>query len=181
LHPEKYWQRQRPMQGGARAVSGRDKIEVHTSARPRSNLQFIYVNDCSITRSIAGRLSVLCIGQWRRAAPARSWPEGHCDHAAAARSSLSAPRITIFSASSVSGRCSAFASSHGARIHTSRSSSVVRTTFQTQSPQRETMQSFDVGDRGAWLQLDQPETARASDMAPCARNCILMASSCIQR
>src|SRR5258707_10813978 len=55
LHPEKYWQRQRPMQGGARAVSGRDKIEVHTSARPRSNLPFIYVNDCSITRSIAGR------------------------------------------------------------------------------------------------------------------------------
>jgi hypothetical protein len=28
LHSEKYWQRQRPVQGGARAVSGRDKIEV---------------------------------------------------------------------------------------------------------------------------------------------------------
>jgi hypothetical protein len=58
---------------------------------------------------------------------------------------------------------------------------VEQSTFQTQSPQRETMQSFDMGDRGAWLQLGQPETARASDMAPCARNRILMASSCIQR
>src|SRR6478736_7316498 len=28
LHSEKYWQRQRPMQGGARSVSGRDEIEV---------------------------------------------------------------------------------------------------------------------------------------------------------
>jgi hypothetical protein len=35
-------------------------------------------------------------------------------HAAAARSSLSAPRMTILSASSGNGRCSAFASSHGA-------------------------------------------------------------------
>jgi hypothetical protein len=43
-------------------------------------------------------------------------------------SSLSAPRATIFSASSGNGRCSAFASSHGARIQTSRSSSVVRIT-----------------------------------------------------
>jgi hypothetical protein len=41
---------------------------------------------------------------------------------------LSAPRITIFSASSGNGRCSALASSHGARIHTSRSSSVVKIT-----------------------------------------------------
>src|SRR6478736_898699 len=36
--------------------------------------------------------------------------------------------MTILSASSGNGRCSAFASSHGARIHTSRSSSVVRIT-----------------------------------------------------
>src|SRR5882724_11113007 len=43
-------------------------------------------------------------------------------------SSLSAPRRTILSASSGNGRCSALASSHGARIHTSRSSSVVRIT-----------------------------------------------------
>jgi hypothetical protein len=49
------------------------------------------------------------------------------DHAAA-RSSLSAPRATILSASSASGLCNAFASSHGARIQTSRSSSVVRIT-----------------------------------------------------
>ena len=41
---------------------------------------------------------------------------------------LSAPRITIFSASSANGRCNTFASSHGARIQTSRSSSVVRIT-----------------------------------------------------
>ena len=54
--------------------------------------------------------------------------EGRRGHAAAARSSLSAPRMTILSASSGSGRCSALASSHGARIHTSRSSSVVRIT-----------------------------------------------------
>src|SRR6201982_3210239 len=47
---------------------------------------------------------------------------------AAALSSLSAPRITILSASSGNGRCKAFASSHGARIQTSRSSSVVRIT-----------------------------------------------------
>jgi hypothetical protein len=47
---------------------------------------------------------------------------------AASLSSLSAPRMTILSASSGSGRCNAFASSHGARIHTSRSSSVVRIT-----------------------------------------------------
>ena len=43
-------------------------------------------------------------------------------------SSVSAPRVTILSASSGNGRCSAFASSHGARIQTSRSSSVVRIT-----------------------------------------------------
>jgi hypothetical protein len=45
-----------------------------------------------------------------------------------ALSSLSSPRATIFSASSRSGRCNALASSHGARIQTSRSSSVVRIT-----------------------------------------------------
>jgi len=49
-------------------------------------------------------------------------------HAAAALSSLSAPRMTILSASSGNGRCKAFASSHGALIQTSRSSSVVRIT-----------------------------------------------------
>ena len=43
-------------------------------------------------------------------------------------SSFSAPRRTILSASSANGRCNAFASFHGARIHTSRSSSVVRMT-----------------------------------------------------
>src|ERR1700722_1783704 len=47
---------------------------------------------------------------------------------AAALSSLSAPRATIHNASSANGRCNAFASSQGARIHTSRSSSVVRIT-----------------------------------------------------
>jgi hypothetical protein len=45
-----------------------------------------------------------------------------------ATSSLSAPRATIFNASSGKGRRSAFASSHGARIQTSRSSSVVKIT-----------------------------------------------------
>jgi hypothetical protein len=50
------------------------------------------------------------------------------DHAAAARSSLSAPRATILRASSSNGRCNALASSHGARIQTSHSSSVVRIT-----------------------------------------------------
>jgi hypothetical protein len=49
-------------------------------------------------------------------------------HHAAARSSLSAPRITIRITSSDKGRCNAFASSHGARIQTSRSSSVVKIT-----------------------------------------------------
>jgi hypothetical protein len=49
-------------------------------------------------------------------------------HAAVALSSLSDPRATIFKASSVNGRCNAFASSHGARIQTSRSSSVVKIT-----------------------------------------------------
>jgi hypothetical protein len=49
-------------------------------------------------------------------------------HAVDALSSLSAPRATIRKASSGNGRCSAFASSHGARIQTSRSSSVVRIT-----------------------------------------------------
>jgi hypothetical protein len=38
------------------------------------------------------------------------------------------PRITNVTASSGSGRCNAFASSHGARIQTSRSSPVVRIT-----------------------------------------------------
>lgn len=47
---------------------------------------------------------------------------------AAALSSLSSPRMTIFSASLGKGRCSAVASSHGARIHTSLSSSVVKIT-----------------------------------------------------
>jgi hypothetical protein len=41
---------------------------------------------------------------------------------------LSTPRATIFNASSGSGRYNAFASSHGACIQTSRSSSVVRIT-----------------------------------------------------
>jgi hypothetical protein len=45
---------------------------------------------------------------------------------AAILSSLSAPRMTILSSSSGNGRCNAFASSHGARIQTSRSSSVVK-------------------------------------------------------
>src|SRR5229473_2985410 len=44
---------------------------------------------------------------------------------AAALSSLSAPRATILRPSSSNGRCSAFASSHGARIQTSYSSAVV--------------------------------------------------------
>ena len=48
--------------------------------------------------------------------------------AALATSSLSAPRMTIFGASSGNGRCSTLASSHGARIQTPRSSSVVRIT-----------------------------------------------------
>ena len=39
---------------------------------------------------------------------------------AAARSSFSAPRITILRTSSGNGRCAAFASSHGACIQTSR-------------------------------------------------------------
>ena len=47
---------------------------------------------------------------------------------AAALSSLSAPRATIFSALPGSGRRSALASSHGARNQASRSSSVVRIT-----------------------------------------------------
>jgi hypothetical protein len=47
---------------------------------------------------------------------------------AAALSSLSAPRATILIASSGKGRWSALASSHGARIQTSRSSSVIRMT-----------------------------------------------------
>ena len=47
---------------------------------------------------------------------------------AAALSSLSGPRARSSDASSGNGRCSAFASSHGARIQTSRSSSVVRIT-----------------------------------------------------
>jgi hypothetical protein len=42
--------------------------------------------------------------------------------------SLSAPLATIFIASSGNGRCNALASSHGARIQTSRSSSLVRIT-----------------------------------------------------
>src|SRR5258706_819489 len=50
------------------------------------------------------------------------------DHAAAARSSLSVPRATIVKSASGNGRCNALASSHGARIHTSYSSAVVRIT-----------------------------------------------------
>jgi hypothetical protein len=47
---------------------------------------------------------------------------------AADLSSFSAPRATILLASSGSGLCSALASSQGARIQTSRSSSVIRMT-----------------------------------------------------
>ena len=46
------------------------------------------------------------------------------NHAAAARSSLSAPRATILRASSGNGRCSALASFHGAGMQTSHSSGV---------------------------------------------------------
>jgi hypothetical protein len=49
-------------------------------------------------------------------------------HHAAALSSFSSPRITILSASSDTGRCSALAFSYGARIETSRSSGVVKIT-----------------------------------------------------
>jgi hypothetical protein len=52
----------------------------------------------------------------------------HLAHAAAARSSLTARAATIRNASLGNGRCNAFASSHGARIQTSHSSSVVRIT-----------------------------------------------------
>jgi hypothetical protein len=55
-------------------------------------------------------------------------PQDSFSGAAAALSSLSAPRATILSASPGNGRCNAFASSHGARIQTSHSSSVVRIT-----------------------------------------------------
>jgi hypothetical protein len=48
----------------------------------------------------------------------------YCRHAAAARSSLSAPRATILRASSGNGRCSALASFHGAGMQTSHSSGV---------------------------------------------------------
>lgn len=41
---------------------------------------------------------------------------------------LSVPRATMLGASSGNGGCGAFASSHRARIHTSRSSSLVRIT-----------------------------------------------------
>ena len=58
----------------------------------------------------------------------RNRNQAEVGHAAAARSSLSAPRMTIQSASSGTDRCNALASSHGARIQTSRSSSVVRIT-----------------------------------------------------
>src|SRR5450631_4595148 len=50
------------------------------------------------------------------------------DHAAAAWSSLSAPRATIIRSVSGRGRCNAFDSSQGARIQTSHSSLVVRIT-----------------------------------------------------
>src|SRR6516225_8736781 len=53
---------------------------------------------------------------------------GHELFHAAIRSSLSSLRMTILSASSGSGRCSALASSQGARIQTSCSSAVVRIT-----------------------------------------------------
>jgi hypothetical protein len=43
-------------------------------------------------------------------------------------SSLSTSRLTIINPSSGNGRCSVLASSHGARIQTSRSSSVVKIT-----------------------------------------------------
>src|ERR1700761_792494 len=65
-------------------------------------------------------------GQWDRILE-RSLPAARGLHAAAL-SSLSAPRATILSASSGNGRCSAFASSQGARSQTSRASSVVRIT-----------------------------------------------------
>ena len=51
---------------------------------------------------------------------------GGCRYAAV-RSSLSGPRIDLERIIG-NGRCRAFASSHGARIHTSRSSSVARIT-----------------------------------------------------
>jgi hypothetical protein len=71
---------------------------------------------CAIHLASALRLLLLEVASAKRAA------------VAAARSSLSAPRMTILSASSGNGRCSALASSHGARIHKSRSSSLVRIT-----------------------------------------------------
>jgi hypothetical protein len=57
----------------------------------------------------------------------RAFPPSISSHAVA-RSSLSAPRATILSASYDNGLCKVFASFQGARIHTSHSSCVVRIT-----------------------------------------------------
>jgi hypothetical protein len=62
--------------------------------------------------------------QWDRIVK-QSFPTALGPHAAA-RSSFSTPRATIFSAVSGNGRCRALASSHGPRIQTSRYSLVVR-------------------------------------------------------
>jgi hypothetical protein len=78
-------------------------------------------------RSSSGRLH----GSWsrsragaftRRSVTPDSWLH-FCGFHAAAQSSLSAPLATILSASSRRGLCSPLASSHGAHIQTSRSSS----------------------------------------------------------
>src|SRR3984893_5382617 len=68
-----------------------------------------------------------CLG-WGRNARQSGHRLHLTNHATAARSSLSTPRATIFRSASGEGRCSALASSHGARIQTSRSSWVVRIT-----------------------------------------------------
>ena len=68
----------------------------------------------------------------RRSATLLGYPSGtyvlQTKPLSVALSSLSGPRATILNASSAKGRCNASASSHGARIQPSRSSSVVMIT-----------------------------------------------------
>src|SRR5207244_370462 len=99
----------------------------HASARHRDEPACVGKNEASVTlkshqsanRSMTfiGDLQELAGGDFRIG----PWSWRGMLHAATL-SSLSAPRATILRASSGNGRCSVFASSHGARIQTSCSS-----------------------------------------------------------
>ncbi len=115
--------------GASFTVNG--AAQASDSALTTASLEMKWLNGWSAAATFEGEFSNVT-----KSTPARAWCDisGEClsKHGAVfyavTLSSLSAPRMTILNASSGKGRRRMLTSFHGARIHTSHSSSVVRIT-----------------------------------------------------